>query len=242
MRILVFDIWGDYAHFRKYFTTSSPLTFSFPPLPTSAGILGAIYGTEKATNEYLRVFGADRCKIAVRILSTIKKVRMGINLLETRGRNLKLPMSDKNYAPHTQIRTEFVKQPAYRMYVSHQDNDVFDRLITYISEHKAVYTVALGLSELLADFKFIGVYGAELVTDGDFIELSTPIIASNLIANNVAIEPDKKYFKEKMPLVMNSERIVEAYEDIIFEPDGHRITAQIKSYCKLENGENIAFL
>jgi len=53
MKVLVFDIWGDYGHFRKFYTTTSPLTFSFPPPPTIAGILGAIYGTDKKTNEYL---------------------------------------------------------------------------------------------------------------------------------------------------------------------------------------------
>lgn len=47
MKVLAFDIWADYAHFRKFYTTTSPLTFSFPPPPTIAGILGAIYGTEK---------------------------------------------------------------------------------------------------------------------------------------------------------------------------------------------------
>ncbi|MFB3896899.1 MAG: CRISPR-associated protein Cas5, partial [bacterium] len=31
MKILVFDIWGDLGHFRKFYTTTSPLSFSFPP-------------------------------------------------------------------------------------------------------------------------------------------------------------------------------------------------------------------
>jgi len=54
MKVLVFDLFGDFAHFRKYYTTTSPLTFSFPPPPTIAGILGAIYGASK--EEYLDIF------------------------------------------------------------------------------------------------------------------------------------------------------------------------------------------
>ena len=50
---------------------------------------------------------------------------MGINLLETKGTNLSLPMSDKNRAPHTQIRTEFIKDPAFRIYVFHQQKSIF---------------------------------------------------------------------------------------------------------------------
>ncbi|MDI3478645.1 MAG: CRISPR-associated protein Cas5h, partial [Thermoanaerobacterium sp.] len=33
MKSLIFDIYGDFGHFKKYYTTSSPLTFSFPPPP-----------------------------------------------------------------------------------------------------------------------------------------------------------------------------------------------------------------
>ena len=47
MKVLVFDIWADYGHFRKFYTTTSPLTFSFPAPSTIAGILGAIYGAGK---------------------------------------------------------------------------------------------------------------------------------------------------------------------------------------------------
>ena len=164
MKILGFDIWGDFGHFRKFYTTTSPLTFSFLPPPTIAGILGAIYGTDKNTNEYLRVFGYDKCRIAIQILSAVKKVRMGLNFLETKGTNLKLPMSDKNLAPRTQIRTEFLKDPRFRIYVRHEDNDVFDDLCKNIKEHLSVYTVSLGLSELLADFTYVGLYDYEHVT------------------------------------------------------------------------------
>ena len=51
MKSLIFDIYGDFGHFKKYYTTSSPLTFSFPPPPTIKGMLGAIGGISKT--EYL---------------------------------------------------------------------------------------------------------------------------------------------------------------------------------------------
>ncbi len=241
MKVLAFDIWGDFGHFRKFYTTTSPLTFSFPPPPTIAGILGAIYGTDKNTNEYLKIFGNDKCRIALQILRPVKKIRFGLNLLETKGTNLKLPMSDKNLAPRTQIRTEFLKDPRFRIYVSHKDDDVFNNVCKNIREHRSVYTVSLGLSELLADFIYVGLYNCDESTAKETVKLSTPITATNLLQNNLEIEADKKYFKEKMPIVMNQERVVERYDDVIFEPDGKITRAEVKSYCKLENGENIAF-
>lgn len=241
MRVLAFDIWGDFGHFRKFYTTTSPLTFPFPPPPTIAGILGAIYGTDKSTNGHLAVFGSSRCKIALRILNPVKKVRYGINLLETRGTNLKLPMSDKNLAPRTQIRTEFLKNPRFRIFLSHEDDSVFNKIAESIINHQSIYTVSLGLSELLADFKYVGVYEAKEVISGELVDLSTPIVADNLVEDGLEIEVDKKYFKERMPIVMNQNRVVEKYNDVIFEPDGKFIKARVKTYFSLENGENIAF-
>lgn len=241
MKVLVFDIWGDFGHFRKFYTTTSPLTFSFPPPPTIAGILGAIYGTDKNTNEYLRVFGHDKSSLALQILNPAKKVRIGINLLETKGTNFKLPMSDKNLAPRTQIRTEFLKNPRFRIYVSHEDNMVFEKLAENIEKHQSIYTVSLGLSELLADFIYVGLYKSDKITDGETVELSTPVTMDDLIEDGLEIETGKKYFKEKMPIVMNQDRVVERYDDVIFEPDGKTIKTRVKTYFKLENGENIAF-
>jgi len=241
MKILVFDIWGDYGHFRKFYTTTSPLTFSFPSPSTIAGILGAIYGTDKNTNEYLDVFGYNRCRLAIQILNPVKKVRIGLNLLETKGTNLKLPMSDKNLAPRTQIRTEFLKDPRFRIYVNHEDNIVFWKLTETIKRHKSIYTVSLGLSELLASFIYVGVYECEKITNGETAELSTPVTMDNLIEGGLEIETGKKYFKEKMPIVMNQDRVVKRYDDVIFEPDGETIKAKVKNYYRLENGENITF-
>jgi len=241
MKVLAFDVWGDFGHFRKFYTTTSPLTFSFPPPPTIAGILGAIYGTNKNTNEYLRVFGGNKCKITLQILGPAKKVRLGLNLLETKGTNLRLPMSDRNLAPRTQIRTEFLRDPHYRIYVSHEDDTVFNALCKNIKEHRSVFTLSFGLSELLSGFNYVGLYSCEEVTGGDVVELFTPITMGNLIQNGLEIEPGKKYFKEKMPIKMNQERVVEKYDDVIFEPNGKTIKAKVKDYCRLENRENITF-
>ncbi|CAG0995746.1 hypothetical protein METP3_02937 [Methanosarcinales archaeon] len=239
MKVLVFDIWGNYGHFRKFYTTSSPLTFSFPPPSTIAGILGAIFGVGK--DEYLKVFAIDKCGIALKIVNRVKKVRMGLNLMETKGTNLKRPFSDKNLAPRTQIRTEFLKDPYYRIYFTHVNEKILIHLAKLVEEHKSIYTVSLGLSELLADFKFVGIYDTEKILGGMAVEMDTPIIANNLIPDKFEIETGKKYFKEKMPIIMNPERIIEKYDDVIFESEGKTIKAQLNAYYRLENGDNIAF-
>lgn len=237
INILVFDLYGDYGHFRKYYTTTSPLTFSFPPAPTIAGILGAIYGASRT--EYLELFGYDSCRIALRILNPIRKVRMGINYINTKD-NMFRPIKTKYHEPRTQIRVEFVKSPAYRIYVSHQDDEIFNILANLIKLHQSFYTVSLGLSELVADFKFVGKYKAIEVKDTK-AEVVTVIRADNLIESGIEIQPSKKYFKEKIPIKMTPNRVVEIYEDVIYEAEGKTITAHLKTFYQLSNGENICF-
>ena len=238
MKVLVFEVWGDYGHFRKFYTTSSPLTFSFPPPSTIAGILGAIYGSGK--DEYLKVFLHDQCKIALKIMNPVKKVRMGINLINTKGGYWTL-YSNKYHEPRTQIRTEFLKDPYFRIYYAHEDEKIFKVIADCLKEHKSTYTISLGLSELLADFKYIGEYDSAAKSDNGLVELQTPVTESELLQDGLEIESGKKYFKEKMPIKMNPERIVEKYDDVIFEPDGKTIKAKVKDYYRLENGENITF-
>lgn len=233
MKVLVFDIWGDYAHFRKFYTTTSPLTFSFPPPPTIAGILGAIYGTAKETNQYLKMFCGDGSWITVRIVQPIKKVRMGLNLVNT-ARSWKLK-------ERTQIRTEFVKAPYYRIYFSHQDKQVLNDIAASIKGHKTVYTLSLGLSELLADFKYIGEFSGVTKNDREWVDIITPITEENLTPKGIKVEAGKKYIKEKMPIKMTPERVVEKYDEVIFEPNGKTIKARVNCYCQLDNGENITF-
>jgi CRISPR-associated protein Cas5h len=238
MKVIAFDIWGNYGHFRKFYTTSSPLTFSFPPPSTISGILGAIYGVGK--DEYLRVFSLDRCKIALKIMNPVKKVRMGLNLINTKGGYWTL-YGNQYHEPRTQIRTEFLKDLYFRIYFTHEDEKVFKRLTELLKEHKCIYTISLGLSELLADFKYIGEHDSEQKSDNEFVEFQTPVAETNLVQNGLEIESGKKYFKEKIPIKMNPERIVEKYDDVIFEPDGKTIKAKVQTYYKLENGENITF-
>lgn len=238
MKVLAFDIWADLGHFRKFYTTSSPLTFSFPPPPTIAGILGAIYGTNKYNHEHI-IF-LKKFAIGIRIINPTRKIRLGINLAETKGKNIVIPMIEKN--PRTQIRTEFLFEPKFRIYVgTEEENEAFKTLVQRIKEHESVYTVSMGISELLADFRYVGLFEAELITNSSPIELFSPILVSNLLPKGLELESGKKYFKEKMPITMNQERIVEKYDDVIFEPDGKTIRACVKTYCRLSDGENVTF-
>jgi len=238
MKLLIIDLHGDYGHFKKFYTTSSPLTFSFPPPPTVWGILGAICGVDK--QQYLEEFSPPRCRIAIALAAPVKKVRMGINHLNTKG-NYWTPVKKKNHEARTQIRMELVKDPVYRVYVHHEDESLFNRLVNFVQGHKTVYSVSLGLSEMLADFKYVGLSRAREREARDPVSLNSVLPVSAMEEYGLEVEDGKKYFKERIPVKMNAERIVEQYQDVIFEARGQSIKATAKKYWETEEGERIVF-
>lgn len=233
-KILVFKLWGDYAHFKKFYTTTSPLTFEFPPPPTLFGIISAVIGLDKT--EYLNHFqNPDEFKLAVRIINPVKKVRWTENLIDTKHHFWRI----KN---RTQIRTEFLKDPAYMIYFRHNDPFIYDRLKEKLLSHHSVYSICLGLSELLANFEYIGETEIESVLSEQEIDLLTVLPESYLRdETSIHFEGNREIFKINYPILMQPNRIVNKREDILFERNGRPITCILKKSWKTEAGEHLVF-
>lgn len=224
MRFLIWDLWGDYAHFRKYYTTSSPLTFAFPPRPTLAGIVGALLGLQK--DEYPGILSGSEATYAVRIMKPIKKTRLAVNYINT-----KEAIDMSKIKTRSQVRLELVKNPCYRIYFSHIDHSIYQRVLKMLSEEKTYYTLSLGLSELLAFYRFVGEEGAEKITSSSFVEIKSVLPYSEDL--EIRFEAEKEYMKDTMPVVQNSERVVEKYSRVIFERQGKPINAKVDSYWRV---------
>ena len=239
-RIIAFDIWGELAHFRRFFTTSSPLTFSFPPPTTVRGIIGAILGLQK--DEYIEI--TNQLGIGISILLPVKKWRTGLNIIRTKGSGGKFEptlFKDKKEgkkgkkAIRTQIQIEFLKNPYYRIFVT-GDNELLDSLLHYLPHHKTEYTVSLGLSECLADFEFVGEFTAEEIEEAN--EIHSVIPAEKI--KEIALSSQIKLAKERIPIYMNAERIVKQYDNIVFETNGKPIRGAFENVLHVkETGENI---
>jgi CRISPR-associated protein Cas5h len=241
MKTLVFDIWADIGHFRKYYTTSSPLTFSFPPPPTIAGMLGAIIGSSK--NQYLHDFSLEQMYLGVALLKPVKKFRWGINYINTKD-NFWQPVYKKNHEARTQIRVEFLSNPAFRIYVHHKNPDIFQRLIDSIKRHYTYFTLSMGLSELIADFRWVGLYESRFQNIEKEDTINSVIPERYLTGQNLALESDRRYGKEQVPVQMTPDRVVEKYENVFFETDGKTLKLKPgvpeKIIC-LENGEKYCY-
>ncbi len=234
-KVLAFRLWGDYGHFKKHYTTTSPLTFEFPPPPAIIGIISAIIGLDK--DSYLKHFKDPASyRLSVKLEHPVKKVRWTQNLIDTKRHFWRIHN-------RTQIRTEFLKDPAFKIYFYHRDEQIYQTLKENLAAHRSVYTVSLGLSELLADFKFQGELTLNSLENGAWQEIESAIPLSALI-NDQAIDfgEDKEIFKINYPIHMMPGRVVTRREDLIFERRGQPVTCKINQAYQTETGEKIVFL
>ena len=233
-KVIVLDVWGDYAHFKKIYTTSSPLTYSFPPRTALSGLIGAIIGLDK--EEYFKHFLKKDARIGCKIIKPIKKIRMGENHLNADSiKNMHLI---KNRHP---TRREFVKDPKYRIYIAHSDEALYNNLKSLLANHQSVYTPCLGLSQLICNFSYVGEFGLKMLKEG--LHTIDSVVPGKCIISP-EFETKKEYFSETLPNEMNDGREVTDYSEILFERNGEKIIANARDLWEVENDdhERIAFL
>jgi len=249
-KVLVFDVFGDYAHFRRIYTTTSPLTYLIPPRTALCGLIGAILGLSKDENEYLSYFTIDIAKIGLRVLNPIKKIVISENLIHTKKGDGCEGIGMNIIKKRTQISFEFLKDPKFRIYFWHADKKLYDRLKNNLLEHKSVYTPCLGLSENIANFEYVGEFDAFLKdkADDDFLKIHSVIPLKNIPENGVKFDVgDREYFSINLPVEMNRERIVTLYDKILLEKNGTAIETKITApYWEIDHGdgekENVFFI
>lgn len=241
MKVVVFDIWGDYGHFRVPYTTSSPLTFPIPSKTVLYGIVSAILGYDK--NNYLEKFQENKWKFAIAIRNKIVTTNIPENFINTKAVKMFARMP-KGKSCRTQINLEFVKNPCYRIYATSLNETILEMLATYLKAHKTTYTVYLGISECIANFKYIGYFNCQEKKDDNFVEINS-IIPFSSLKNSSSIDflkENRKYMKIHLPTEMKPDRELTQSEDILIETNGNTIFAKPDRYYSISDlNENIIF-
>jgi CRISPR-associated protein Cas5h len=248
--ILIFDISSEYGHFRKYNTTTSPLTYSMPTRTAVAGILGAILGMERELQDGIYPDGAEPVQeffskqnsdIAIQIINPVKKENVAINLINT-----KKSFYDLTKSGRTQIEFELLKDLKFRIYVGINDKPkVFSELVERIKNRRHHFSPYLGLAQFTATIDFIGIETTVKYTNNnlDFVEIITAVNLSKINTDNpVDFDYSAMYSANNMPMEMNRDREVQEYSEVLIEKNGLPIKVRSSEYFKIENVGNILFL
>jgi CRISPR-associated protein Cas5h len=240
-KTLCFKLYGDFGHFRPYFTTTSPITYTIIPPTSVMGVIGAILGFDKKDNEYYRLLKKAGTRVGIGIKKRMKKKCFGINLINTKG-NYWVPTSRNSNGPRSPTRFEYVIKPEYFIYVTMRDEKLLEKLSAMIKEHKSFYSVSLGLASLLADFKFIMFDTAIKVDIEEPVEVSS-VVPLDLLANDgdIKVENGHLYCKERFVRYFAEDRVPQSYVDVLYT-HGEKKAVLRPSEVYLINGTYFTFI
>jgi CRISPR-associated protein Cas5h len=227
---LIFDISGEYGHFRKFNTTTSPLTYGIPTPTALIGVLGAVLGIEredskgfiKEGQESLRqVFSAERTAIGFKILNSVNRVNIGFNLLDTGA-----PQTFFNVTNRTQIEYELLKDPCYRIYLW-WEHPRKEELIERLQNKAFHFSPYLGLSQFTADINWITEKEGKAINQNDYLPFHSVVNLSELDQTNAPVDfnqmKDASIQVETLPIEMENTRIVKRYGEVLTENNGNLI-------------------
>lgn len=175
-RLVVFDVSGKFACWKKYYSNSSNFTSYIPSRTQIIGIIASIM--ELPRDSYYEYFSVENCKIGIEILKPLKKTFHCMNYFKS---------ANKRGQP-TQVRVEILSgknikedNVVYRFYLWFKDNEKFtlDDFITKIKNNQFGYGICLGQRQFRGDLIFIN--EVENITEAyDVTNISTVLNINNI--------------------------------------------------------------
>lgn len=222
--LLVFDVVGPMAHFRKFYSNTSSLTYSLPPRSTVAGLLAGMLGRER--NGYHDLFALEKARVGVSLRSPVRRVVQTVGYLATdsddwHGARLR-----------TQVPVEFLlpcppnRTIRYRIYFSHADRAVVAELYRLLASRRFCYPPCLGLACCPAWVEAPRLFAwTDLeVASGPRgpIPVGSAVPAAQIDpAFGLPLAPGVRVMKDRMPLALGPRRELVAIGDVVWaEPAG----------------------
>ena len=237
---VVFTIKGPFAHFRKFYTQTSALSYPIPPRTALSGIVGAILGIPR--NEVYKLMQPPDGFFVLQILTSIRKITSTTNLVSTKKEFLsplvrmgRIRFFDPS-KNRTQIPVELLvaKPPErflkFRIVFWHRDKKLLGKLINYLTEKKYFFPIYLGVSEFLAHAEFEGL--TESLDEFHNYEGGIHSVVTSENVESGLVKPGNKFNVEHMLIYMHSDFSAKAYTNIIYSENTKPLHLRVKYALK----------
>lgn len=217
MVVLVFDVSGDMAMFRKPYTTTSLVSFAFPPPTAVGGMLAAITGIDHGASsgaQNARYWEAlSGTSIAIAMRAPLRWYTTAVNMIK-----FKSPSGDMG--EHIQAKHQMVKNPSYRIYV--RGGDLYDRLKYRLERNEFIFTPYLGVAYALAEICYVGEFEETYLEEAK-VPVST--IVPMYRGMELDVISSRAVHRDLVPFMVDKNRRVQktvsvAYTDMII---GHEL-------------------
>lgn len=253
MKVISFTINGKMAHFRKYYSNSTSLSYLIPPVTTIKGIIAGLLGFDR--DSYYGLFSNDKCKVGISVEKPIKKIAQTMNMLKVEklddlnGAGKNRTQNNMEYIIPRNIRNGIV---SYRIIFYHIDDSIMEKLGDCVCNKYNCYfsngiSLALGSAQCLgwmSDGKLFNV--EEMLSEDESIELYSAIVIEKI--NKIELNNIKylSIVKEETTTEFDNNRYIttDSKKDILANITEHPITVRLRigtKYYKFED-KNMVFL
>ena len=238
MTVFEFELIGKFAHWKKFYTNSSSLTYYFPTRTNILGILASVLEMDR--NSYYQMFNKDNLDVAVSLKSKVKKKITSVNYINTKG---------KDNSSHTQIKLEILlpQNPrkeviAYKIYIkakTEQAKDKINEVIERVKNKRLGFGVYLGQRAFRGDLLFIKEHNEKPLEEAT--EVSTVCPKENI--NGDLDFNNSFYVSDIIPIDFNDKREIQKTKEVLYNLNGNTKLREgsIKGVYQIDN-KNISFL
>jgi CRISPR-associated protein Cas5h len=156
-KYIKFKLSGPRAHWRKFYTTSSPLTYKFPPPTAVMGIIGAIMGYDRS------VFVGKLLSVGFEVVAVSTLSKHVVERFASNGREIRdlfkkplLTKSGDEVKPN-RIIYEYLINPEWELYVTAKDEAFIEELTRRLKEKDFHYPVYLGVAHCFGKLDYMGI-------------------------------------------------------------------------------------
>jgi CRISPR-associated protein Cas5h len=222
MRGFLFDISGNWAHYRKPETNNNPLTHDFITKTALVGLMGAVLGIERKEMAQLFPQFSEELLYGICVRTPVKK--------ESWAFTLRYVVDFFQKAPK---QMEFLKNPGNRVALALKNErsaEYFDAFQMAIQAQEARFTPILGLHNCPAELSFVAA--------GEFHAGNGEFVTQSFITEHHQLKIDKlistsafaKGFRlgvERVPTFQNNDfwNPPEKYVRVIYPSEGKELIA-----------------
>ncbi len=214
MKGVLFNLKGNYGHFRKPETNNNPLTHDFITKTALIGLIGSVLGIERDEMKELFPQLSDALLYGVSVRNSVKKESWAFTLRKVVDILEKAPK-----------QMEFLKNPENKIALALKNDNsasIFNEFVSAIRQSEAKFTPVLGLHNCPAEIESIEV-GEFQSRDGNFA--TKGFIKEKQLDAAKLITSKFRLGVEKIPTFQNNDfwNLPDRYERVIYPSEDNDI-------------------
>lgn len=229
--LVAFDLVGTMAHFRKFYTNSSSLSYHVPPRTVLMGMVAALLGWRRDT--YYERLGLEQVAIGVSLRVPVRTVVQTVNLLQTKQEDW------HGASVRTQIPTEWVLPKRrehwavlrYRVFFMHWDPGITHEVAERAHAGRYAFPLFLGVASCPAWVENPWLYEPDQVRWEDTpttVPVDTVVLRERLHGDYLPLEPGVRILPDRMPLDLHPDRTLKAVAAVLWEDNGRPLPLALR--------------